>query len=133
MDTEGLSPWAKRQILQKLSSGNKYKNKKTDRGKLRFDSEKEARRYDELCGLMSAGEIRGLKLQPEYTLQEGFVTADGERVRAVRYRADFCYEKKDEGGDWRLVVEDVKGVKTDVYKLKRKLMLEKFGISVREV
>lgn len=50
--------------------------------------------------------------------------------RAVKYVADFVYFDKEKG---ELVVEDVKGVKTDVYKLKRKLMRSIYGIEIQEV
>ena len=47
---------------------NKYGAKKAHRGPITFDSQKEAARYDELMLLVQAGEIRGLRLQPEFTL-----------------------------------------------------------------
>lgn len=123
----------------------KYHNRKTARitpegNTLEFDSQKEARRYDELALLLAAGKIRDLKLQPEYTLQETYITLEGVRVRAIRYRADFSYERAtapDCQGmvHWLPVVEDVKSeaTKTRVYAIKRKLMHERFGIDVREV
>ena len=121
----------------------KYHNKPERRGKILFDSQKEARRYDELMLLLRVGRIRNLKLQPEYTLQEAFTTPEGERVRAVRYRADFSYEKQmrnryeDYDGpeyidEWVTVIEDAKGVRTQPYQLKRKLMAEK-GLTITEV
>lgn len=113
----------------------KYGNKKTVRNGITFDSQKEAARYDALMLLLAAGEIRDLKLQPEFTLQEAFTTPDGERVRAVRYRADFSYRRRvKEGADtrWERVVEDVKGFRTKDYELKRKLMLG-MGVTVTEL
>lgn len=117
---------------------NKYHNQPTVKRGIRFDSKKEAERYDELMLLLRAGKIRKLKLQPEFTLQEAFTTEDGERIQAVRYRADFAYErptKPDCTGTvyWIPVVEDVKGKKTDIYSLKRKLMRERFNIEVIEI
>jgi len=103
-----------------------------DGTRIRFASKAEAARFDELLAWQKSGVIRNLKLQPEFTLQEAFMTAEGERIKAIRYRADFSYDIKD-GGDWRYVVEDVKGKKTDVYSIKRKMMQEKFGIAVVEV
>ena len=96
-----------------------------------FDSQKEARRYDDLMMLLRAGQIRELKLQPQFTLQESYIAADGNRVRAIKYVADFSYEKQ----NGTKVVEDVKSKATEtrVYRLKKKLMQEKFGIGVREV
>lgn len=113
----------------------KYGNKKTVRNGITFDSQKEAARYDALMLLLAVGEIRDLKLQPEFTLQEAFTTPDGERVRAVKYRADFSYKRRvREGVDtrWERVVEDVKGFRTKDYELKRKLMLG-LGIKVTEL
>ena len=113
----------------------KYGNRKTVRNGITFDSQKEAARYDALMLLLAAGEIKDLKLQPEFTLQEAFTTPVGERVRAVRYRADFLYKRRvKEGVDtrWERVVEDVKGFRTKDYELKRKLMLG-LGIKVTEL
>ena len=110
--------------------GNKYHAEKVDRGKLKFDSRKEARRYDALVVLQSSGEITDLRVQPEFTLIEAYTTPDGDRVRAMRYRADFSYRR---GGE--LIVEDVKSpaTRTRVYLNKRKMLLDKYGITVTEV
>lgn len=109
----------------------KYGNKKTVRNGITFDSQKEAARYDALMLLLAAGEIKDLK----FTLQEAFTTPQGERVRAIKYRADFSYKRRvREGVDtrWERVVEDVKGFRTKDYELKRKLMLG-MGITVTEL
>lgn len=111
---------------------SKYHAKKESRGALTFDSAKEARRYDELMLLLRAGEIRDLKLQQEYTLMEAFTTLDGNKVKAIRYRADFVYQEKTKDG-WQLIVEDVKGYKTREYEMKKKLMADRYGITIREV
>lgn len=125
----------------------KYHNKPTERvtpsgAVLRFDSQKEARRYDELAALERAGEIRELRMQVDFTLQEAYTDGEGQRVRAIRYRADFTYEKarddpwaKYNGSFWVLVVEDVKSraTRTKEYIMKRKLMKERFNIDIQEV
>lgn len=143
-DIARLSPSAQRQIMSQLQTGRrmkqaatetKYHNRKTIRampdGSTRtFDSAKEAMRYDDLILRLKAGTIRDLRLQPQFTLQESFVTADGKRVQAIRYVADFAYYDLDRGAD---VVEDVKGVKTATYKMKRKMLMERYGIEVEEV
>jgi hypothetical protein len=100
---------------------------------IRFDSKKEAARYDELMLLLKAKRIKNLRLQPEYTLMEAFTTPEGERIKAIRYKADSAYEKA-VGDEVITVVEDVKseGTKTQQYLLKRKLMQEK-GIKITEV
>ena len=166
MNIQDLPPWAQAQAINQIAAqrrrravpspacededeprktGFKYHNRKAGRispegNTLAFDSQKEARRYDELTALLAAGAIRELKLQPEFTLQEAYTTTEGVRVRAIRYRADFSYERAtapDCNGDtyWVKVVEDVKSeaTKTRVYAIKRKLMKERFGIDVREV
>lgn len=98
---------------------------------LRFDSQKEARRYDELCLLLKDGKIRNLRLQVDFTLQEAYTGTDGNRIRAIRYRADFTYDEHAENG-WKNVVEDVKGKRTPEYQIKKKMMLDRFGIHIRE-
>ena len=114
---------------------NKYHNRKVTVNGITFDSQKEADRYLELMLLQKAGQIDRLKLQPEFTLQEAFTTPLGERVRAIKYRADFFYRRRvKEGPDtrWEPVVEDVKGFRTKDYELKRKWMLGN-GIRVVEL
>lgn len=138
-----LGKGARAQILKELGTeakGGKYKNIPTEANGIRFASRKEAGRYEELLALLRAGEIRALKLQPQFTLQESYITPEGERVRAVRYIADFSYEREtapDRSGRtfWLPVVEDVKsrGTKTAQYRLKRKLLRERLGIDITEV
>ena len=100
----------------------KYRNKKTSVDGIRFDSKREANRYMELKLLERAGIIKGLKRQVPYIL------IDKSRYgRAIKYVADFVYYEDD-----KLVVEDVKGVRTPVYKLKKRLMAEVYGIEVKE-
>lgn len=126
---------------------SKYHNSPTERitpsgAVLHFDSQKEARRYDHLAALERAGQIRDLRLQVDFTLQEAYTDTEGRRVRAIRYRADFTYMKaRDDpwgeynGSFWALVVEDVKSrpTRTKEYLLKRKLLKDKLGIDINEV
>lgn len=76
-------------------SRGKYGNRKDVRvvngRKIVFASIKEAGRYDELMLRQQAGQIRDLRLQVGFTLKEPYTTADGLRVRAIRYDADFTY------------------------------------------
>nr|DAO35340.1 MAG TPA: Endonuclease [Caudoviricetes sp.] len=108
----------------------KYHNERAERAGIRFDSQKEARRYDELMVMLRAGIISDLRLQPQFTLQESYVTETGERIRAVRYTADFSYKF---GG--KLVIEDVKSkpTRTKEYLRNRKFMRSKFGIDIQEI
>ena len=136
---DDLSPSAQKRAMQLYAAAggfggqkteSKYHAKKDIRGKLKFDSKKEARRYDALVLLLRRGEISDLRVQPEFTLIEAYTTPGGERVRALRYREDFSYRR---GGE--LIVEDVKSEETTtrVYLNKRKMMQEKYGITIREV
>ena len=102
---------------------NKYKNKKIIVDGFKFDSMKEARRYKELKLLERGGAITGLVLQPKFLLiptirREGYKTEE-----VTHYIADFAYTEKKTGKE---VVEDVKGYKTKVYKLKKKMFLYKY-------
>ena len=87
-----------------------------------FDSVKEYHRWGCLRLLERAGKIKGLKRQVKFEL---IPKQEGER--ACYYIADFTYTENGE-----LVVEDCKGFKTDVYKIKKKLMLMEHGIRIRE-
>ena len=108
----------------------KYKNRKAERGAVRFDSQKEARRYDELMVMLRAEIITDLRLQPQFTLQESYLTENGQRIRAIRYTADFSYRF---GG--KLVVEDVKSkpTRTKEYLRNKKMMRSQYGIDIQEV
>ncbi|WP_336235730.1 DUF1064 domain-containing protein [Achromobacter dolens] len=106
----------------------KYRNKKTAQDGIIFDSKREAARYAHLKLLERAGKIHGLTLQPSFTLVDSRRNAFGKVERAVVYIADFSYFE----GDSR-VIEDAKGVRTPDYVIKRKLMLDRHGITVKEV
>lgn len=109
---------------------NKYKNRKTEIDGIRFDSVKEARRWRQLRTMEEAGEIMELRRQVKFVLIP-VQKIDGKMVeREVSYYADFVYvdPKTDQ-----TVVEDAKGIRTQVYVIKRKLLLERFGIRIKEV
>jgi hypothetical protein len=95
---------------------------------IKFDSRKEAKRYTELKLLERNGDIEKLTLQPRFLLQEGF-RKNGKAYRKIEYVADFMYEQ-----DGKLIIEDVKGIKTDVYKLKQKLFEKKYqDLTIKEI
>lgn len=106
----------------------KYRNKKTALDGITFDSKREAARYSELRLLERAGQIQSLSLQPKFTLVDSQRRADGKAERPVVYIADFMYFQGE-----NCIVEDAKGVKTPDYVIKRKLMLSRHGITVKEV
>lgn len=80
------------------------------------DSKAEAQRCNELNLLLQAHEIEDLKIQPRYELIPAKRYADMPNERAVTYIADFEYK-----ADGRTIVEDVKGMRTPEYIIKRKL------------
>lgn len=100
----------------------KYSNKKVEVDGIKFDSKLEAKRYKELKAMEGRGEITELTLQPVFELQPSF-RHNGKTHRKITYIADFSYFLKDSD---KLVVEDVKGFKTDIYKLKMKLFLYRY-------
>ena len=99
---------------------SKYKNKKTQVDMYVFDSIAESKRYKELALLEKAGKITKLELQPRFLLQESF-KKNGKTYRKIEYIADFKYME-----NGQLIVEDVKGKETEVFKLKRKLFEKKY-------
>lgn len=120
---------------------SKYKAKKTIVDGVTFDSQKEAQRWCELRLLEKAGVIKKLQRQvpfeviPPYTEVVERYGKNGQRLKdgmrsiekACYYKADFTYYE-----NGKLVVEDAKGFKTEAYIMKRKLMLHKFGIRIKE-
>jgi hypothetical protein len=101
-------------------SANKYNARKTVVEGIKFDSKREAARYQQLRLLERAGQISGLRLKVKYPL-----VVNG--VRIGRYTSDFNYVE-----DGREVVEDVKGHVTRDYRLRKLLMLALYGVEIRE-
>ena len=99
---------------------NKYKNKKIQVDMYVFDSIAESKRYKELKLLERAGKITDLTLQPKFLLQESF-RKNGKTFRKIEYIADFQYIENN-----KVIVEDVKGMQTDVFKIKHKLFEKKY-------
>lgn len=105
-----------------MQSYSKYRAKKAVVDGIKFDSKREADRYCELKLLEKAKEIRDLELQPRFLLQDKFKDKTGKTYRKIEYVADFMYVDKND----KKIVEDVKGVMTDVYKIKKKIFLKKY-------
>ena len=99
---------------------NKYRNKKIQIDMYVFDSIAESKRYKELALLQKANKIENLQLQPKFLLQESF-RKNGKTYRKIEYIADFQYEE-----NGQIIVEDVKGKETEVFKLKHKLFEKKY-------
>lgn len=100
---------------------SKYHNRKTEVDGFVFDSRREANRYVELKLLERAGEIYHLELQPKFEM-----VVNGMKI--CDYYADFRYQEGE-----KTIVEDAKGVRTDVFRIKKKLLKAIYGIDVVEV
>lgn len=111
---------------------SKYGAIKTVVNGITFASKKEAERYQELLLLEKAGVISHLELQPKFKLYSGTTPIRFDSGRQAEYRADFAYF------DYSLpercrVIEDCKGMKTDVYKLKRAIVHACYpGVRIKE-
>lgn len=103
-------------------SYSKYHAKKETVDGITFASRKEASRYRQLKLLERAKAIQDLQMQVKFPL-----IPKSKYGREIRYIGDFVYYE-----DGHMVVEDTKGFKTDVYKLKKRLMAEKYGIEIKE-
>lgn len=98
---------------------------------IKFDSKAESKRYRDLILLKRAGEITDIQLQPKYVLMAGFKhKATGKRVQPITYSADFLVTY----ADGHQEIEDVKGVKTEVYRIKKKLFMNLYpDLEIKEV
>lgn len=149
-DLARFSPDAQRQVMKQYAGQDLQREKNPKRGSKynarptalmmkggsvhKFSSQKEADRYIDLVMLQRAGKIKDLRCQVPYLLVPMQTRPDGKKEQPVRYIADFVYQE-----DGREIVEDVKGCKdtaSAAYKLftvKRKLMLQVWGIMIKEV
>lgn len=130
---KNTSPIIQKEVKDDKLLGEKKKPKyganKTFYDGIKFDSQREANRYAELKLLEKAGRIENLQLQVTYELQPAFEFL-GSRIRAINYVADFVYFDKRTN---ETVVEDVKGMKTPVYKLKKKMFEYRYKMEIKEV
>ena len=127
------------------NSANKYHNKTYTIDGIAFSSKKEGMRYTQLKLLQKAGKIKDLEMQKAYELipaqyeeaaevyTKGIHKGEHKKKlseRAVVYRADFVYTDCETG---EKIVEDTKGMRTKEYVIKRKLLLWRFGIKIKEI
>ena len=106
--------------------GSKYKNKKVEYQGMIFDSKKERDYYIQFLDMQNKGLIKNLTRQVEFILQEGFRDKTGKKHIAIKYKADFKYTVVETNEE---IVIDVKASKfftTDVYKIKKKILLYKY-------
>lgn len=105
----------------------KYRNKPVVVDNLKFDSKREAARWQQLKMMEKAGMISELTRQVPFELAPSVIIR-GRKKPALTYRADFTYRQ-----DGLLVVEDSKGVVTKEYSIKRHLMKSVHNIDIVEV
>jgi len=107
---------------------NKFGAKRTQVGDRKFDSKAEARRYVELRALEQAGAITGLRCQVRYSLT-------AHNVKIGHYVADFVYVRGDVvgGAECREVVEDVKGIETQLFRWKARHFAAEYGREIEVV
>lgn len=113
-------------MKQYTKSKNKYKNKECTFNGIKFQSLREKNYYIKLSMMQNYGKISELKTQVKFELQPGF-DFNGKKIRPIYYIADFTYIQ-----DGKLHIVDTKGIRTDVYKLKKKMMMYK-GYEIEEV
>lgn len=102
-------------------SVSKYHNRRVVVEGIRFDSQAEATRYQQLKLMERAGEISGLAVHPRFQ-----ILAAMKGQRAIDYEGDFAYFEP----EWpACIVEDVKGVETAVFRLKAKMFRARYGDS----
>ena len=112
-------------------NGSKYHNRKVVVDGMKFDSEKEANRWCELKLLERAGEIYDLQRQVPFVVIPAQHDQNGKLLeREVKYIADYVYM---DSITHEQIVEDVKGCVTEVFRMKRKLMLYMHNIRIKEV
>lgn len=124
---------------------SKYKSRKTLVNGILFDSKKEAARWQQLVLWEKSGGIRNLRRQMRYALCPLIIdgadcrdvnagTPTPRRLPVAYYVADFEYEERSQAVPdwWPLIVEDVKGVKTPIYLLKKHWFEAQYGIQIRE-
>lgn len=110
-------------------SALKYGNAITEVEGIRFDSRKEAKYYADLLWLQRTGTVKSIELQPEFVLQPSY-EREGKKVRPIIYRADFKVTE----ADGHVYYVDTKGMRTQVYLIKKKMLLYRYpDIDFREV
>ena len=109
---------------------NKYNARATEVDGINFDSKKESERYLELKILENQGKIKYLRRQARFELQPSY-KKNGKTIRAIYYIADFVYFDK---AKKKMIIEDTKGFRTEVYKLKKKIFEYKYqDLEIKEI
>lgn len=120
---EQSKEWDQKHGCCKQCAPRKYRNLKTEVDGILFDSQKEAQHYRDLLARQRAGEICDLVLQPVFP-----IVVNGRKI--AKYIADFKYRDLKTGAT---IILDAKGMRTDVYQLKKKLVEALYNIQIVEV
>ena len=116
-----------RLVISSKPRKHKYNAKPCEVNGIKYRSQKEMKRHQELLLMEKAGEITDLKREVPFIIVPS-VTINGKKAREVIYRADFTYFN----GKGELITEDTKGIRTPVYKLKKRLMQNVWEINILE-
>lgn len=130
MKQETLTVDQFRALAEKQKSGTGTKSKYHAVKCNGYDSRKEYYRAQQLKLWLKAGLISDLREQVVFLLVPPQINGEGVKEKPVRYKADFVYVDNATG---RTVVEDTKGFRTPEYIIKRKLMLQVHGITIKEI
>ncbi len=131
MKQERLTVEQFRALAEKQKSGSGKKKSKYHAEKCNgYDSKKEYYRAQQLKLWLKAGVISELREQVVFLLIPSQINSEGIEEKPVRYKADFVYIDNATG---QMVVEDTKGYRTPEYIIKRKLMLQVHGITIKEI
>ena len=130
MKQETLTVDQFRALAEKQKSGTSTKSKYHAVKCNGYDSRKEYYRAQQLKLWLKAGLISDLREQVVFLLVPQQINGEGVKEKPVRYKADFVYVDNATG---RTVVEDTKGFRTPEYIIKRKLMLQVHGITIKEI
>lgn len=109
---------------------NKYNNIRVEYDGIKFSSKRECARYKQLKLMETSGVIGDLKLQPSFKLKAKIISRGFPNGREITYRADFSYviTETDE-----YIVEDVKGMETKEFKIKKAFVFFFYGIDIKLV
>lgn len=112
------------EAMLKKEKRPKYNNRKVHAEGRVFDSEEEYKHYVNVLKLrLLEGSIKDLEFQPAFELVPGYRRLDGKKIRNIIYKADFAFLEVSDG---QRTVQDVKAVKTPIFKLKMKILQWKY-------
>ena len=125
-----MEHWSLDKYKSYKNKTNKYCNEKIIVDGIEFDSKLEARRWQQLNLLQKAGNIKDLRRQIKFELQPSYVKND-KVIKSINYVADFVYYDLNKRG---FIIEDTKGYKTGIYKLKKKILEYKYpDLEIKEI